>query len=150
MMLLVAGYVRMYAGMLGFAFSGVTPFILPHVFLYIFKSCLQEVLETYVYRTSDHGEVSLMSQTCQLSLWSLTLVGYVVMWEVCGKSELYSTATTHYTCDMQHAPNTGTPTYAQKSRGGHPRCDLAPLTTSFGTVGQWGAPAPDNGGRDKP
>ena len=21
--------------------------------------------------------------------------------------------------------------------GGHPRCDLAPLTTSFGTVGQW-------------
>ena len=37
----------------------------------------------------------------------------------------------------QHAPNTGTTTYAQKSWGGHPRCDLAPLTTSFGTVGQW-------------
>ena len=34
-------------------------------------------------------------------------------------------------------PLTGTPTYAQKSRGGHPSCDLAPLTTSFGTVGQW-------------
>ena len=31
-------------------------------------------------------------------------------------------------------PLTGTPTYAQKSWGGHPRCDLAPLTTSFGTV----------------
>ena len=37
----------------------------------------------------------------------------------------------------QHAPNTGTTTYAQKSWDGHPRCDLAPLTTSFGTVGQW-------------
>ena len=37
----------------------------------------------------------------------------------------------------QHAPVTGTSTYAQKSWGGHPRCDLAPLTTSFGTVGQW-------------
>ena len=30
-----------------------------------------------------------MSQTCQFSLLSLTLVAYVVMWEVCGKSELY-------------------------------------------------------------
>ena len=37
----------------------------------------------------------------------------------------------------QHASFTGTSTYAQKSWGGHPRCDLAPLTTSFGTVGQW-------------
>ena len=37
----------------------------------------------------------------------------------------------------QHAPVTGTSTYARKSWGGHPRCDLAPLTTSFGTVGQW-------------
>ena len=37
----------------------------------------------------------------------------------------------------QHAPVTGTSTYAGKSWGGHPRCDLAPLTTSFGTVGQW-------------
>ena len=36
-----------------------------------------------------------------------------------------------------HVPLTGTPTYAQKLLGGHPRCDLAPLTTSFGTVGQW-------------
>ena len=36
-----------------------------------------------------------------------------------------------------HVPLTGTPTYAQKSWGGHTRCDLAPLTTSFGTVGQW-------------
>ena len=36
-----------------------------------------------------------------------------------------------------HVPLTGTPTYTQKSWGGHPRCDLAPLTTSFGTVGQW-------------
>ena len=43
----------------------------------------------------------------------------------------------HCTCGMQHAPNTGTTTYAQKSWGGHPRCDLAPLTTSFGIVGQW-------------
>ena len=34
-------------------------------------------------------------------------------------------------------PLTGAPTYTQKSRGGHPRCDLAPVTTSFGTVGQW-------------
>ena len=37
----------------------------------------------------------------------------------------------------QYAPVTGTSTYARKSWGGHPRCDLAPLTTSFGTVGQW-------------
>ena len=37
----------------------------------------------------------------------------------------------------QHAPVTGTSTYARKSWGGLPRCDLAPLTTSFGTVGQW-------------
>ena len=37
-----------------------------------------------------------------------------------------------------HVPLTGTTsTYAQKSWGGHPRCDLAPLTTSFETVGQW-------------
>ena len=36
----------------------------------------------------------------------------------------------------QHAPVRGTSTYARKSWGGHPRCDLA-LTTSFGTVGQW-------------
>ena len=36
-----------------------------------------------------------------------------------------------------HVPLTGTPTYTQKSWGGHTRCDLAPLTTSFGTVGQW-------------
>ena len=36
-----------------------------------------------------------------------------------------------------HVPLTGTPTYAQKSWGLHTRCDPAPLTTSFGTVGQW-------------
>ena len=39
-----------------------------------------------------------------------------------------------YTCVTQHAPNTGTPTYARKSWGGLPRCDLAPQSTSFGTV----------------
>ena len=73
----------------------------------------------------------------------------------------------------QHAPFTGTSTYAQKSCCGHPRCDLAPLTTSFGTVGQWErqhlamaattspevvewasqcdlAPAPGNGGLETP
>ena len=37
----------------------------------------------------------------------------------------------------QHATFTGTYTYALKSRSGLPRCDLAPLTTSYGTVGQW-------------
>ena len=42
-----------------------------------------------------------------------------------------------YTRIVLHVPLTGTPTYARKSWGGHPRCDLAPLTTSFGTVGQW-------------
>ena len=31
-------------------------------------------------------------------------------------------------------PNTGTSTYARKSWGGLPRCDLAPQSTSFGTV----------------
>ena len=41
----------------------------------------------------------------------------------------------HALCSM--SPLTGTSTYARKSWGGHPRCDLAPLTTSFGTVGQW-------------
>ena len=43
----------------------------------------------------------------------------------------------HCTCGIHHAPNTGTSTYAQESRCRHTRCDLAPLTTSFGTVGQW-------------
>ena len=72
--------------------------------------------------------------------------------EVCGESVLFwrtwapgchSNATVHRhphlnaraLCSL--LPLTGTPTYAQKSWGGHPRCDLAPLTTSFGTVGQW-------------
>ena len=71
----------------------------------------------------------------------------MVMWEVCGKSELYwrtwtlvaTPSTTfhrypHCTCVTQRAPNTGTSTYALKSWGGHPRCDLAPQGTSFGTV----------------
>ena len=49
----------------------------------------------------------------------------------------------------QHATFTCTSTYAQKSKGGHPWCDLAPLTTSFGT-GSVGAPAPGNGCYDKP
>ena len=40
----------------------------------------------------------------------------------------------HCTCVTQHAPNTGTSTYARKSWGGLPRCDLAPQSTSFGTV----------------
>ena len=53
----------------------------------------------------------------------------------------------HSTCNLppppvapvipQRATLTGTSTYAQKSRGGHPSCDPAPLTTSSGTVGQW-------------
>ena len=38
----------------------------------------------------------------------------------------------HASCSL--SPLTGTSTYAQKSWGGHPRCDLAPLTTSSGTV----------------
>ena len=38
---------------------------------------------------------------------------------------------------MQPVLLTGTSTYARKSWGGLTRCDLAPLTTSFGTVGQW-------------
>ena len=41
----------------------------------------------------------------------------------------------HALCSM--SPLTGTSTYARKSWGGHSRCDLAPLTTSFRTVGQW-------------
>ena len=52
----------------------------------------------------------------------------------------------HYTCNLHRHPRrhtrawcclyplTGTPTYAQKSWGGHTRCDLAPQSTSFGTV----------------
>ena len=40
----------------------------------------------------------------------------------------------HCTCVTQHAPNTGTSTYARKSWGGQTRCDLAPQSTSFGTV----------------
>ena len=43
----------------------------------------------------------------------------------------------HRTCVSQCAPLTGTSTYAQKSWRGHTRCDLSPLTTSFGIVGQW-------------
>ena len=41
----------------------------------------------------------------------------------------------HCTCVTQRAPYTGTSTYARKSWGGLPRCDLAPQSTSFGTVG---------------
>ena len=41
----------------------------------------------------------------------------------------------HALCCMLHSKEHSQ--YAQKSWGGHPRCDLAPLTTSFGTVGQW-------------
>ena len=41
----------------------------------------------------------------------------------------------HALCCMLHSQEHSQ--YAQKSWGGHPRCDLAPLTTSFGTVGQW-------------
>ena len=40
----------------------------------------------------------------------------------------------HCTCVTQRAPNTGTSTYARKSWGGLPWCDLAPQSTSFGTV----------------
>ena len=40
----------------------------------------------------------------------------------------------HCTCVTQRAPNTGTSTYARKSWGGLPRCDLAPQSTSSGTV----------------
>ena len=40
----------------------------------------------------------------------------------------------HCTCVTQRAPYTGTSTYARKSWGGLPRCDLAPQSTSFGTV----------------
>ena len=47
---------------------------------------------------------------------------------------------------LLHVPLTGTPTYAQTSWSGHPRCDLAPLTTSFGDCGSVGALAPGNGG----
>ena len=50
----------------------------------------------------------------------------------------------HCTCVTQHAPNTGTSTYARTSWGGLTRCDLAPQSTSFGT-GFAGAPAPGNG-----
>ena len=69
--------------------------------------------------------------------------------EVCGESVLYwrtwapgchSNATVHRHPHL-HAralcsllPLTGTPTYALKSWGGHPQCDLAPQITSFGTV----------------
>ena len=53
-----------------------------------------------------------------------------------------ATATQQWThiapVSTQHAPVTGTSTYARKSWGGHPQCDLAPLTTSHsGPVGQW-------------
>ena len=45
-----------------------------------------------------------------------------------------ATATNIAPVRTQHAPVTGTSTYARKSWGGHPRCDLAPQSTSFGTV----------------
>ena len=38
----------------------------------------------------------------------------------------------HASCSM--LPLTSTPTYALKSWRGHPRCDVAPQSTSFGTV----------------
>ena len=52
-------------------------------------------------------------------------------------SHCNATATHIAPVRTQHAPVTGTSTYARKSWSGHPRCDLAPLTTSFRTVGQW-------------
>ena len=38
---------------------------------------------------------------------------------------------------------------AQKPWGGHPSCDPAPLTTSFGTVGQWERGHRGNGGTNE-
>ena len=64
MMLPVAGYVRKYAGMLGFAFFGVAPGSVGNI----------RVPNVRLWR----GISSLV----------VTLVAYVVMWEVCGKSEL--------------------------------------------------------------
>ena len=83
-----------------------------------------------------------MSQRCQFYLWSspllpMWLCGRWRTWSLVATSPTTSTATHIAPVRTQHAPVTGTSTYAQKSWGGHPRCDLAPLTTSFGTVGQW-------------
>ena len=64
-------------------------------------------------------------------------------------SHCNATATHIAPVRTQHAPVTGTSTYAQKSWSGHPGCDLAPLTTSFGT-GFAGAPAHGNGGLKTP
>ena len=70
--------------------------------------------------------------------------GYGCMWDFCGRSEFgllvatptqQSTATHITRTYMSALPFTGTATYAQKSRGGHPSCDPAPLTTSFGSAG---------------
>ena len=76
----------------------------------------------------------------------------VGIWAACPAGPCHCNATATHIAPVrtQHAPNTGTTTYAQKSWGGHPRCDLAPLTTFFGTVGHLGAPAPGNGCYDKP
>ena len=72
MMLLVAGYVRKYAGMLGFAFSGVAPGSVGNI----------RVPNVRLWR-----DISYVADVPVLSL-VVTLVAYVVMREVCGKSEL--------------------------------------------------------------
>ena len=72
MMLPVAGYVRKYAGMLGFAFFGVAPGSVGNI----------RVPNVRLWRG-----ISYVAEVPVLSL-VVTLVACVVMWEVCGKSEL--------------------------------------------------------------
>ena len=79
-------------------------------------------------------------------VWRATHGG---LWYPLREDARFGARVNHTTCNLPPPPTssctrtvlhvqlTGTPTYAQKSWGGHTRCDLAPLTTSFGTVGEW-------------
>ena len=72
MMRPVAGYFRKYAGMLGFAFFGVAPGSVGNI----------RVPNVRLWRGISHVE------DVPVLFLVVTLVAYVVMWEVCGKSEL--------------------------------------------------------------
>ena len=94
---------------------------------------------------ADNDDVYLLSKELEEEVERLHISAYVeplkqkVRMRASVPLQLQPSTATHIVTHTRRAalPLTGTSTYAQKSRSGHHRCDLAPLTTSFGTVGQW-------------
>ena len=96
----------------------------PVEFLFMFFIGTSKVL----HRAVDITRSSSLPTSTWTCLW-----GYGRHWSC----HCNATATHIALVRTPHATFTGTSTYDQKSWSGHTRCDLAPLTTSFGTVGQW-------------